>query len=95
MPSIRGVIMNKYNELMPDELICRCKYDELDFETTQELAPLDGIIGQERAVSSMEFGLSIKRHGYNIFVTGLTGTGRSSYTRSIAKKNWSNGKNSG
>lgn len=78
--------MNKYNELMPDELICRCKYDELDFETTQELAPLDGIIGQERAVSSMEFGLSIKRHGYNIFVTGLTGTGRSSYTRSIAKK---------
>lgn len=82
----RGVFMSKYNELMPDELICRCKYDELGFESTEELAPLDGIIGQERAVSSMEFGLSIKRHGYNIFVSGLTGTGRSSYTRSIAKK---------
>lgn len=78
--------MSKYNELMPDELTNRCKYDELGFESTEELAPLDGIIGQERAVSSMEFGLSIKRHGYNIFVSGLTGTGRSSYTRSIAKK---------
>ncbi len=78
--------MSKYKELMPQDLINRCQCFELGFQTTKELAPLDGIIGQERAASSMEFGLSIKRTGYNIFVSGLTGTGRSSYTKSIAKK---------
>ncbi|MFA7573648.1 MAG: ATP-binding protein, partial [Lutispora sp.] len=78
--------MSKYKELKVDELINRCKCEELGFQTTAELEPLDGIIGQERAASAMEFGLTIKREGYNIFVAGLTGTGRSSYTRSIAKK---------
>ncbi|MCQ1531457.1 Lon protease family protein [Lutispora saccharofermentans] len=78
--------MSRYRELEVDELTNRCRCEELGFQTTEELEPLDGIIGQERAVSSMEFGLTIKREGYNIFVAGLTGTGRSSYTRSIAKK---------
>lgn len=78
--------MGTYKELTADELINRCKCEELGFQTTEELEPLDGIIGQERAVSAMEFGLTVKRDGYNIFVAGLTGTGRSSYTRSIAKK---------
>ncbi len=78
--------MSNYKELLPEELINKCYCEELGFKTTEELNQLDGIIGQERAASSMEFGLSIKRHGYNIFVSGLTGTGRSSYTRSIVKK---------
>ena len=78
--------MSRYRELEVDELTNRCRCEELGFQTTEELEPLDGIIGQERAVSAMEFGLTIKREGYNIFVAGLTGTGRSSYTRSIAKK---------
>ncbi|SHI98446.1 Lon protease family protein [Lutispora thermophila] len=78
--------MSKYNELSANELANKCSREELGFQTTAELEPLDGIIGQERAVSSMEFGLTIKRNGYNIFVAGLTGTGRSSYTKSICKK---------
>ena len=86
--------MDKYKELMWDELINKCKCLELGFETTEELPSLEGIIGQKRAASAMEFGLSIKRYGYNIFVSGLTGTGRSSYTRSIAKKIAANEKTS-
>ncbi|MCK9216615.1 MAG: AAA family ATPase [Firmicutes bacterium] len=78
--------MGIYKELMPEELINKCDCEELGFKTTEELEQLDGIIGQERAASSMKFGLAIKRHGYNIFVSGLTGTGRSSYSRSIVKK---------
>ena len=78
--------MSKYRELSASELANKCKCEELGFQTTAELEPLDGIIGQERAVSAMEFGLTIKRTGYNIFVAGLTGTGRSSYAKSISKK---------
>ncbi|WP_424141322.1 Lon protease family protein [Sporosalibacterium faouarense] len=44
------------------------------------------IIGQERAMKALEFGVSIKRKGYNIFVTGLTGTGRNTYSYEIAKE---------
>jgi len=78
--------MSKYKELSASELANKCKCEDLGFQTTAELEPLDGIIGQERAVSAMEFGLAIKRPGYNIFVAGLTGTGRSSYAKSICKK---------
>ncbi len=46
------------------------------FECTDELAPLSEFVGQDRAVRSLQFGLSLEKPGYNIFVTGLTGTGK-------------------
>jgi len=55
-------------------------------DTTESVSPLEGMIGQERAVRATEFGLRVKRHGYNIFMTGLTGTGKSSYAREIIGK---------
>ncbi|TCO61761.1 Lon protease family protein [Caldanaerobacter subterraneus] len=62
----------------------------LDFETTDEVPALEGIIGQDRAQKAMEFGVKIKQKGYNIFITGITGTGRTSfaatYIKEIAKK---------
>lgn len=48
----------------------------LTFDCTDELQPLTGFVGQERAIRSLQFGLDIRRPGYNIFVTGLTGTGK-------------------
>lgn len=78
--------MGNFRELTPDELRNRFNYEEFDFQTTEELEPLDGIIGQGRAAAAMEFGLTIKRPSYNIYVSGLTGTGRSSYTKSIVGK---------
>ncbi len=62
-----------------------CSEEIFDFETTEELPPLEGIIGQDRAVKAMEFGLKIKSHGYNIFMTGVTGTGKFSYAQSCVK----------
>jgi hypothetical protein len=59
------------------ELLCwRCNTDDLDFETTDDLAPLQGFVGQDRALRSLAFGLEVEKPGYNLFVTGLTGTGR-------------------
>lgn len=46
------------------------------FETTAELEPIPGVIGQEDAIESLRFGLEIHAPGQNIFVRGITGTGR-------------------
>lgn len=55
-------------------------YTELNFSDTSELQPLQqGIIGQNRAVKAMDFGLRVKQPGYNLFLTGSVGTGRTSY----------------
>jgi len=56
----------------------RLEYDpaELGFECTDELVPLSEFIGQDRAVHALQFGLGLKKPGYNIFVTGLSGTGK-------------------
>jgi lon-related putative ATP-dependent protease len=45
-------------------------------ETTDKLTPLEGIIGQERAVRALRFGLEIQERGFNIYVAGISGTGR-------------------
>jgi len=52
-----------------DPTLLRC-------ETTEEIAALDGIVGQERAVRALKFGLEIKELGFNIYVAGLPGSGR-------------------
>ncbi|NLZ93869.1 MAG: AAA family ATPase [Firmicutes bacterium] len=75
-----------YRTLAPEELRLVCDPEQFEFETTEDVPPLEGIIGQERAVRAMEFGLAIKRYGYNIFMTGQTGTGKSSYAQTLAKE---------
>jgi lon-related putative ATP-dependent protease len=59
---------------------------EFPFQTTAELSLKDEVIGQVRAVKSIEFGLSINNHGYNIFVSGMPGTGRNSIVKSIVRR---------
>ena len=56
------------------------------FKTTAELPPFDGIISQERAVQALDFGLDIGGAGFNIYVSGPIGTGRSSTVRSAVEK---------
>ncbi len=50
--------------------------DSFTFDCTDELTPLSEFVGQDRAVRSLQFGLGLGKPGYNIFVTGLTGTGK-------------------
>ena len=75
-----------WEELKAAELRRSCDLKKIPFETTESVPPLEGMIGQERAVKATDFGLRIKRPGYNIFMTGLTGTGKSSYAQSIIAK---------
>ena len=67
---------------VPFEMLARrCDPDELGFETTDELPPLEGTIGQERAISALELGLDIEEPGFNIFVSGPPGSGRNTALR--------------
>jgi lon-related putative ATP-dependent protease len=63
-------------ELAPPDLRWICPKDWLPAASTARIKPSQGIIGQERAVKALEFGLAIPSLGFNVFVTGLTGTGR-------------------
>lgn len=57
--------------------------DIFDFKTTDELSPLESVIGQTRAVEAVDFSLNMKTLGYNLFVTGDEGTGKSTILRHI------------
>ena len=70
----------------PEELYRRCDPDRLGFETTAEVAPIDGTVGQDRALHSLEFGLEIDADGYNLFVAGPPGVGRNSTLRAIVRR---------
>jgi len=59
-----------------DALRWRCDPSDLAFDSTAELEPIVGVIGQDHAVEALEFGLETNAPGQNVFVRGLTGTGR-------------------
>ena len=63
-----------------------CAPDNFTFQTTAELETLDEIIGQERAVKALDFGLAVKMKGYNIYISGPSGTGKTTYARNSAEK---------
>jgi lon-related putative ATP-dependent protease len=75
-------ILKKYR-LSPTDLAYRVPADWLDFQTTDELDPSDGIIGQERAMTAVQTGLKIRTRGYNIFAVGDAGSGKTSILKRI------------
>ena len=56
------------------------------FETTADVRPMNGAIGQERAVAALEFGLDIGAEGYNVYVAGDTGTSKNSTVESFLSR---------
>lgn len=73
--------MSKIQPLQVEQLYRFCAPEQFDFETTAELADLDEMIGQDRAVRAVRFGIDIQRAGYNIFALGPSGTGKHSLIR--------------
>ncbi len=66
----------KFVEVPLEQLRWRCDPNTLPFETTEGIQPCEEIIGQERGLEAIRVGVDINSIGYNIFVTGLAGTGR-------------------
>ena len=73
-------------EIPADQLTWRCDLSFLPFTCTKDMTPLEDFIGQDRAIRAIEFGLGVNKPGFNIFVTGLTGTGKTSIIKAFLKK---------
>jgi lon-related putative ATP-dependent protease len=68
-------------ELTADKAYKLCDADSIGCDSSQELSPLETIVGQDRAIRAMQFGLGIKEKGFNIYVSGMPGTGRTTAVR--------------
>lgn len=85
-----GIVTKKIAELDYTQLKNSCSPDDFSFQTTAELKTLEGIIGQERAVKAFDFGLAVKMKGYNIYMSGPSGTGKTTYARRSAERKAAN-----
>jgi lon-related putative ATP-dependent protease len=63
-------------ELAASELYRRSNLDGYPFETTEELDPLEEVIGQPRAIEAVQFGVEVPQPGHHIFAIGPEGTGK-------------------
>src|SRR5437899_1132263 len=62
--------------LPPEKLRWSCDPARIPFDTTAQAEPLDGVIGQDRALRALKMGVELPAPGYNVFVCGLAGTSR-------------------
>jgi lon-related putative ATP-dependent protease len=70
-------------ELTAEQVRLQCPPTVFKCDSTEELRPKDGIIGQDRALSALRFGLNIAKTGFNVYVSGLAGTGRTTAIKSF------------
>ena len=73
------------NKLSVEKLRNECNPDLMQCQSTKDLAPSSEIIGQERAVRALKFGLGIKNHGFNMYVAGWPGTGRKTTVKNFVE----------
>ena len=70
-------------KLTAEQVRLQCSPTVFNCDSTEQLKPKDGIIGQARALSALKFGLNIGKPGFNVYVSGLAGTGRTTAIKSF------------
>ena len=78
--------MKNKHELSYRNLRITCNTNVFDFETTKDVEPIMAGIGQERGLKALEFGINVDVQGYNLYVEGPIGVGRTRYTKSYLDK---------
>ncbi len=78
--------ITELEELSTDKLSWRLDPEEIPFKSSDDCEACEGIIGQERALKAIQTGLDIRSLGYNIFVTGMVGTGRTTTIKQLLEK---------
>ncbi len=73
----------KPHMLKPVELRWRCNPDIFSFDSTSDIEPIEGILGQERALKAIKLGVDLRGPGYNIFIAGLSGTGKATTVKQM------------
>jgi lon-related putative ATP-dependent protease len=75
-----------FKELPANLLRWSCELEKIPVSTSDECEPCEGIIGQARALKAIQTGLDIKSRGYNIFISGMVGTGRTTTIKQLLEK---------
>jgi ATP-dependent Lon protease len=76
----------KHKELKPEDLKLKCDPEKFNFESTSNVKPIEGIVGQERALKALKLGVDLRSPGYNIFITGLSGTGKATSVKKMLQE---------
>ena len=77
--------MKEKNELSYRDLKMVCNPNMFHFETTEELEHINDGIGQERAIKALQFGINVDVKGYNIYIEGPSGVGKTMYAKNYLK----------
>ena len=78
--------MKNKNELNYKDLKMTCNPNVFNFDTTEELASSQEGIGQDRGIKALEFGLQVDVKGYNLYIEGPSGVGKTMYTKNYLQK---------
>ena len=78
--------MKNKNELSYKNLKMTCNPNVFDFNTTEDLKSIQEGIGQDRGIKSLEFGLQVDVKGYNLYLEGPSGVGKTLYTKNYLNK---------
>ncbi len=81
-----GESIEQRTRLEVDDLLWRCPREWLEFETTADLGACEEIFGQPRAVAALRLALRLRSRGYNVFVAGPSGSGRTRTVRRILRQ---------
>jgi lon-related putative ATP-dependent protease len=76
----------KHKELRPEELRWKCDPNIFKFESTEDIDPIEGILGQERALKAIRLGVDMRSPGYNIYIAGLSGSGKATTVKQMLQK---------
>ncbi len=78
---------NNENELLPKDLKDICNPNLFHFETTKEIEDTSDLVyGQDRGVKALQFGIDIDVKGYNLYLEGPSGVGKTMYTKKYLEK---------
>ena len=78
--------MKNKNELSYKDLKMTCNPSVFKFNTTEELEPIQTGIGQDRGIKALEFGIQVDVKGYNLYLEGPSGVGKTMYTKNYLDK---------
>lgn len=76
----------KKQELSYKDLRVVCNPQIFNFDTTEELEPINTGIGQDRGIKALEFGITVPVKGYNLYLEGPSGVGKTKYTKHYLDK---------
>ena len=73
----------KHKQLTVEDLRWKCDPEIFDFTSTEEVKPIEGILGQERALKALKLGVEMRAPGYNIFIAGMSGSGKATTVKQM------------